>query len=251
MKATLLTFFCLLLMVLTEAQVLNIERERIRTDTTGWSGTGKASVNLISNTRKFLETGLNLHFQYKTERSLYLALSDYEVIKSEENDFSNKGMQHFRYNYKLGKIHTFEAFTQAQFNKVLNLNFRGLAGTGLRSKILGYDNFRLYTGLAYMFEYEESKINELKEYNNRFSSYLSLTFKISDNLTIINTTYYQPRIDYFKDYRLSNNLDVIFRISKRLSYVLKYEHITDNQPLPEMPRVTYNLKNTLLFDFGK
>lgn len=251
MKAILLTFSCLLLMVLTEAQVLNIERERIRTDTTGWSGTGKASVNLISNTRKFLETGLNLHFQYKTERSLYLALSDYEVIKSEENDFSNKGMQHFRYNYKLGKIHTFEAFTQAQFNKVLNLNFRGLAGAGLRSKILGYDNFRLYTGVAYMLEYEESKINKLKEYNNRLSSYLSLTFKINDHLTIINTTYYQPRIDFFADYRLSNNLDVIFRISKRLSYVLKLEHLTDNRPLPDMPGVTYNLKNTLLFDFGK
>ncbi|MBW6492218.1 MAG: DUF481 domain-containing protein [Lentimicrobium sp.] len=234
-----------------DAQVLNIERERIKTDTTGWSGTGKVSFNFISNTKKFTEAGLNFHVQYKTNRSLYLALSDYEIIRSDESDFSNKGIQHFRYNYKLTPILTLEAFTQAQFNKVLNLNFRGLAGAGIRTKLLGNENFRIYSGLAYMFEYEEPREIEPVEYNNRFSTYLSATLRFNDILSLVNTAYYQPRIDYFSDYRLSNNLDLIFRVSKRLSYVLKFEYIIDNRPLLSMPRDIYSLKNSLVIDFGK
>lgn len=241
----------LILPLFIDAQVLNIERERIKTDTTGWSGTGKLSLNLISNLEKFTEVGISAHVQYKTKRSLYLALSEYEIIKSQKDDFSNKGMQHFRYNYKLNRFLTLEAFTQAQFNKVLNLNFRGLAGTGLRAKVLGLDNFRIYSGLAYMFEYEEPKQDVKAEKNHRISSYVSITFKPGDNFTLVNTTYFQPRIDYFADHRLSNNLDIIFKISKQLSYALAFEHLTDNLPLPDVPRVTYSLKNKLIFDFGK
>ncbi|MDY0103146.1 MAG: DUF481 domain-containing protein [Lentimicrobium sp.] len=252
MKVRLLLLWLVFGMLFTaESQVLNIERERIVTDTTGWSGTGKFSFNLISNVQKFTELGLNLHVQYKTKRSLWLALSDYEVIKSSVSDFSNKGLQHFRYNYKLNNAFTAEAFSQVQFNKVLNLNFRGLAGAGLRIKILGKEQFRLYSGLAYMFEYEEPSKLDFVEYNHRISTYLSMTYRLNDNFTLINTSYYQPRIDYFTDFRFSDNLDIIFKITKRMSYVLSLEYIIDNKPLPGIPGDIYSLKNSLVFDFGK
>jgi len=234
-----------------DAQVLNIERERIKTDTVGWSGTGKLSLNLVSNTKQFTEAGFGLHVQYKTLRSLYLALSDYELIKSNEDDFSNKGMQHLRYNYKLTRSITLEAFAQAQFNKVLGLDFRGLAGTGPRVKIIGADRVRIYAATAYMYEYEEPAGNFETERNHRLSSYLSLTLRLNDNLTLINTSYYQPRIDDFRDYRLSHNLDLLFKISKNLSYSLALEHLTDNRPVTGMPRKVYSIKNRIVFDFGK
>ena len=249
------TFILLLLIfpVLTEAQVLNIERERIKTDTVGWSGTGKLSLNIVSNLERLTQVGLNLHVQYKTKQSLYLALSDYEVIKSEKSDFSNKGMQHLRYNYKLNKFLTLEGFTQAQFNKVLNLKFRGLAGAGTRFKILGRDNFRIYSGLAYMFEHEvpQSDAVSVAENNHRLSSYVSFTLKLNSNFSLINTSYFQPRIDYFTDYRIANNLNMVFKITRRLSYALMLEHLIDNRPLKSIPREIYSLRNTLILDFGK
>jgi len=232
------------------AQVLNIERERIKTDTTGWSGSANISLNLISNTSRFTEMGMDVHAQYKTSRSLYLALSDYEVIRSGSSDFSNKGMQHLRYNYKLNRIWTLEAFGQAQFNKVLNLNFRGLAGTGVRVKLAGEEKLRLYCGMAYMYEYEDP-LESPAENNHRLSNYLSVSFKPVKHFNVVNTTYYQPRIDLFADYRVSNNLDLIFNISSRLSYALALEFVLDNRPLPEMPREVYSLRNKLILDFGK
>lgn len=236
---------------IVQGQVLNIERERIVTDTTGWSGTGKVTLNLINNIQQFTEMGINAHVQYKTERSLWLALSDYEVIKSDESDFSNKGLQHFRYNYKINKLLTAEAFTQAQFNKVLNLNFRGLAGAGLRFKLLKMDNLRMYSGVAYMFEYEEPSHEYEIERNHRLSTYLSLSYRMNENFKLVNTVYYQPRFDYFADYRISNNLDIVLKITQRMSYVMSLEYILDNKPLPGIPRNIYSLKNSLVFDFGK
>ena len=236
---------------MVQAQVLNIERERIVTDTTGWSGTGKLTLNLISNIKQFTEMGVKAHVQYKTKRSLSLALSDYEVIKSDKDDFSNKGLQHFRYNYKINKLLTAEGFTQAQFNKVLNLNFRGLVGAGMRFSLLKLDHLRLYSGLAYMYEYEEPSKEYPIERNHRMSSYLSLTYRMNKNFKLVNTSYYQPRIDYFADYRLSNNLDILLKITQRLSYVMTLEYILDNKPLPGIPRNIYSLKNGLVFDFGK
>ena len=236
---------------LVQAQVLNIERERIVTDTTGWSGTGKLTLNLINNIKQFTEIGVKAHVQYKTDRSLWLALSDYEVIKSDESDFSNKGLQHFRYNYKINKLLTAEAFTQAQFNKVLNLNFRGLAGAGLRIKLLKKDHLRLYSGLAYMYEYEEPSQGYPIERNHRMSTYLSLTYRMNENFSVVNTAYYQPRIDYFADYWISNNLDLVLKITQRMSYVMSLEYVLDNKPLPGIPGNIYSLKNSLVFDFGK
>lgn len=233
------------------AQVLNIERERIKTDTVGWSGTGTVTFDLIKNTKQLTKAGLGLHVQYKTERSLYLALSDYELIKTGADDFSNKGMQHLRYNYKLTNFITLEAFTQAQFNKVLQIDFRGLAGAGPRFKLLGVNQFRIYAGTAYMFEYEKPSGGLDPEYNHRLSSYLSFTFRISDNLTVINTSYYQPRFELLSDYRLSHNLDLLFKISRNLSYSLALEHLTDSHPIEGIPKQVYSLKNKLVIDFGK
>lgn len=245
-------FMTLLMSVLSvDAQVLNIERERIKTDTIGWSGTGKLSLNLVSNTKKFTEAGLGLHVQYKTLRSLYLALSDYELIKSTEDDFSNKGMQHLRYNYRLNKTITLEAFAQAQFNKVLGLDFRGLVGTGPRFKIVGAEHIRIYAATAYMHEYEEPAGNLKTERNHRLSSYLSLTLRLNDNLALINTSYYQPRFGHFKDYRLSHNLDLLMKISNHISYSLALEHLTDSRPIPGIPGKVYSIKNRLVFDFGR
>ena len=238
------------------AQVLNIERERLKADDNKWIGSAKFSLNLTANTQKFTEFGLDLHLQYKDEKNLYLFLTDNELIKSQSDDFSNKGLVHFRYNRDLTKVIIFEAFTQAQYNKVLSLRFRGLAGVGPRFKILKKEKFRVYSGIAYMYEYEvpvpkEGIIMDTEEPGSyhRISSYVSMSVKLSDNFFISSTTYFQPRVDLISDYRLSLNIEAIFKISERLSFELSYQHTTDNMPLEGMPRRVYSIQNKLVLDF--
>ncbi|MDD2527471.1 MAG: DUF481 domain-containing protein [Lentimicrobiaceae bacterium] len=259
MKKTLFLYFLWIYLIPANAtaQVLNIERERLKTDTTGLAGSVKVNVNLIKNVEKLTEIGFFSHLQYKTPRSLYLLLLDYNLIKSVKDDFSNKGMSHLRFNYKLTPVVSLEIFTQAQFNKVLGINFRALAGAGPRFKVIGNDHFRLYSGLAWMIEHEEPVKIESDLYQmpvetvHRASSYLSFTINVTDNLLITNTTYYQPRPDKFNDYRISTDLAAIFKITEMMSFSFSYVYLYDKVPSVGVPDLVYTIKNSLIIDFGR
>ena len=191
----------LLFSALAQAQVLNIEQERLVTDTTGWAGTADLKFAYFKNKTEFWSAGADLHLQYKTKKSLYLWLTDYSLARSSGESFANSGVQHLRYNYKILDWFTAEAFTQAQFNEVLNVKFRWLLGGGPRFKIVKTKPFRLYGATLYMYEYEELADTSVIHRDHRLSSYLSMTLKIKDNLSLINTTYYQPKFADFSDFR--------------------------------------------------
>ena len=127
---TILTMLIIMAGFCASGQVLNIEQQRIVTDTTGWSGTAGFSSSLTKNSSTLLSVNMKDHVQYKTDSALYLMFLDYGLTKSKESDFDNAGTLHFRYNYKIKPFLTFEAFTQGQFNKLLNVRFRWLTGAG-------------------------------------------------------------------------------------------------------------------------
>jgi hypothetical protein len=235
--------------VIAFSQVLNIEEQRIKTDTTGWAGDAAASFQLMKSDDQFVDLGVQLHLQYKTKRSLYLMLSDYSFVKAGADEYANSGFEHFRYNYKITDWYTWEAFTQAQFNKVLSLKFRGLLGTGPRFKVVKTENFRLYAAWLYMYEYEELELNSEINRNHRISSYVSFSWKINDILSLVNTTYFQPLVNNFSDFRISAQTDLKFKIFKKLVYTLGYYHYYDTDPPADVVSTVYSMENKLTFEF--
>jgi hypothetical protein len=233
----------------TYSQVLNIEEERIKTDSTGWAGSADVSFKMMKSDEKLVDLEIKLHLQYKTQRSLYLFLTDYSHLNAGGDVYSESGYQHIRYNYKITDGYTWEAFTQAQFNEVLGLKFRGLLGTGPRFKVVKAKNFRLYAAWLYMFEYEELDSNSVINRDHRISSYISFSWKINDILSLANTTYFQPLINNFSDFRISSQTDLKFKISKKFAYTLGYNHYFDTDPPLGVVNTIYSLENKLSFAF--
>lgn len=233
----------------TTGQVLNIEDERIVTDTTGWAGSTKLSFDFSKNTVELLKGGINMHVQYKTDKSLYLLLGDYKLTKGTDTEYENAGIIHLRYNYKFLDWLTGEAFIQSQFNKMLKIDQRSLTGAGPRFRVIKTKPFRLYFASLYMYEYEELK--EFDKYNrdHRISSYMSFSLKLGETLMLTNTTYFQPKIIQFNDFRISSQLNLIFKISKFTSYMLSYHYYLDKYPTPTIPQETHSLTNSLIFNF--
>jgi hypothetical protein len=244
-------FFLLLLPVFANSQVLNIEDERIKTDTTGWSGNAFAAFNLMKSNQQFTDINGKIHVQYKTDRSLYLILSNLNLVKAGGTDFSNSGIQHLRYNYKLNDWLAAELFTQAQFNKIIGIKFRALAGAGPRFRVIKSESFRLYAAWLYMYEYEELDKEDIINRNHRISSYVSFTLKLNDRLKLINTSYFQPLINDFNDFKFSSETDFEIMISKKFSYALSYSYYYDAFPPLEVPQSVYALTNKISFRFGK
>jgi hypothetical protein len=231
------------------AQVINVEDERIITDTTGWAGTAKVSFDYAKSTKELWKTGSNLHLQYKTQKSLYLCLGEYRITKASGTDFENSGVFHLRYNYKFLDRITGELFTQIQFNKLLKVDQRWLTGAGPRFKMAGGEKFRLYTAALYMYEYEELK--EFQTYNrhHRISSYVSFSLKLNNQLRLTNTTYFQPRINEFADFRVSSHSSMMIKLSKHISYVVSYRYFYDKYPAPGIPNETHDFSNSLMLKF--
>lgn len=233
-----------------KAQVINIEDKRIRTDTTGWSGSGELAFYANRNNDLVLSLQTDLQLQYKTKKSLLLLLTDISTVQVNEIDrFVNSGFQHIRYNYKLRDRFVWEAFAQGQYNGPLDIDYRLLAGSGPRFKVFGTDTFRLYVAALYMYEIEANPGELNTENNHRMSSYISFTFTPNDNVSIVSTTYYQPNLADFKDTRISTTLDIKSYLTEKLYLKVNYNMLVDSRPVPGIVNTIFEFTGGVGLEF--
>lgn len=231
------------------SQVVNVESRRMRTDTTGWSGSAEGSFQFSKSVDEIYDLGALLHMQYKGKNDLWLFLNEARIIKGAGTQFINAGFAHIRYNRKVtAELLRWEVFTQYQYNKALEVGQRILAGTGPRFKIIESDIFRAYAASLYMFEYQESVDKTIIERNHRTSSYLSFTLEFK-RFELRNTTYFQPNMKELKDYRILSQSDLLIKLTDDLKFKTGFNYRFDSRPFPGVPEVTYYLSNGILFEF--
>jgi len=246
-----LFFFILFIGVInTNAQVLNIEHLRIANDTTGFAGSIGVNLQLIKNTRDIFIFGNTIYAQYRNQKHLLFLINNISYKKIDEDDIINKGTMHLRYNYKLNDIVSLEAFGQLQYNTISKIKSRQLIGGGTRFKLSEKEKYKFYLGTIFMHEYE--KIDENPYIYNtdyRFSGYISFRFFPTESFTLTSTTFYQPRLDRFNDYRIYNQNSLSLRIIKKLSLQLTYIISYDAFPAEGIPKTQYELFNGLVYTF--
>jgi hypothetical protein len=151
--------FLLLLIIssATFAQIVNIENRRIYEDTSGWSGALDAGFSVTQNSSDILYSGnLRPRVQYKTRKNHFLLISDLNYAGSNKTTYANSGMSHFRYARRINNsAWKWEAYTQIQYNQLLNQRVRYLIGTGPRWKFIDTNNIRFFAGTSTFWEYEE------------------------------------------------------------------------------------------------
>lgn len=233
-----------------DAQIVNIESQRYATDTTGWAGDYNLGFTFGKQKEKYFSFFNSAHVQYKSKRSLYLILGSLDILKKGNEKFVNAGFFHFRYNYKIKHWLRWEAFTQVQYNKLIGLRMRYLLGTGPRFKLVQIEKFKTYLGTLYMLEYEMNNDKSQKLLQGRFSAYLSFSIRPIKTIEFISTTYYQPRFDEIKDYRIATENAILFKFHRILSFGMNFKLNYDAAPPVGAPtKLTYQLDNKFKIDF--
>jgi hypothetical protein len=168
----------------------------------------------------------------KNLKNVFILLGGLETAKSNIKTMNNSKFIHFRYIRKFTNHFRWETFTQAQSNTVLLLNKRLVFGSGPRFKIINTPKFMLSIGTLYMFENEETLESPAHtHYNHRISSYLSFNFKSTNELYEFSSiTYYQPKIDYFNDFRFTNQTTLNIALTKLISLEIGFRYIYDAFP---------------------
>lgn len=250
MRRIFLTFSFFILYLGLKSQVLNIEDDRVRIDSTGWSGRAGLDFNYIKTSAEAINAAFDAKIQYKRKKTNYLALTKYSLSRSGNSEVANALTHHFRFNQKLNKWMTAEIYTQGQFNKVLMIQERYLLGVGPRFRIIRTDSFRLYTGYSLMFEYEKTNaISHSISQNLRISNYVSFTWQASKNFTLIHTSYFQPIANRMTDFRYFAQTDLLFAITQKLKFKSTYTYAYDSKPVPGVVKETHLFTNGISFSF--
>lgn len=232
------------------AQIVNIESQRIQSDTTGWLGNIGTSFLFEKNAVQVLNIGATAHVEYKSKKSLYLFLVNYNFLKGDGQTLNNSFFYHLRYNYKLNNWLRWEVFTQLQQNRINGIELRFLAGTGPRFKVAGNKKVSLYAATAAMYEYEkEQTVPVVYHRELRSSSYVSLTYDPVKNAEIIGTVFYQPLYSNFGDYRLLNEISIKLKFVKHLSFNASWYYLFDSKPAATIPKLNYSISNGITYDF--
>ena len=144
----------------------------------------------------------------------------------------------------------FEVFGQSQYDAISDIKFRGLLGIGPRFKLSKNDKFRYYLGTLFMFEHEEASDNTIDILRDfRASAYFSCSLYPLENISFVSTTYYQPLLKHFADFRISNESSLGIKVLKNLLFKTTFTYHFDVNPIVGIPKSQYELTNGIVYTF--
>ncbi len=242
-------FLSIFIRVNVSAQIVNIEDKRSAfADSIGWFETGNLSGQWKKNKSEIfsVKAGFQVEFQFK--KRILLSISKINFSRINKKNYINEGFQHLRYTKLLTKRIGYEAYGQAQYNEQLSLRLRLLFGTGLRYKICS-NKEKCNLGLSLMYEYDEESTEKITQRDFRISSYFSMAISFSDNIKLYSTSYYQPLINKFNDFRFSSQSKLVMAISKRLSATITFSILYDSRAPLDTPSLSEDMYGGLRYKF--
>jgi hypothetical protein len=232
------------------AQVLNVEQVRADSDTTGWVGELGFDFSLNKFNDRVLKTGGEANASYFSRLHQYIFLSQLDVVTVDGNALVSDGYAHLRATFLRANTLSPELFTQYQYNNNLDLQNRALAGAGVRYNFLERENLSGSFSTGMMIEYEEWSISDTETVDNTYlksTSNLVIRGQLNPQASLTLIGYYQARPDRFFEPRATSENRLNLRISERLSFRVAFTMTYDTDPVIDVPNLTYELKNGLVF----
>jgi len=252
------------------AQILNIERSRVERDTVNYL-TGKAGLNFSmfnrnagkNNPNNYLQLTFTGDLAYISAEHSYLLLNYYNYLlvnydsREQRNTVASTGYAHFRANLLRRRMLSYELFTQVQADKARGLEWRTLAGAGIRLALLRNKDLSLYLGTGLMHEHEEWEVpgqEERLQIANlpKSTNYISARAQFNQHVGADAIAYYQvgydSGIDKFRN-RISGDLSLNFKLNSRLSFRTNFNCTYEDEPIVPVTRFVYAVSNGLQLQF--
>lgn len=246
-----LFFFTLLFLTKIEAQVIDIEHLRLESDSVGFAGSIGLNFKLVKNTREIFALGSSGYIQYRQNEHLVFLINNIAYQKIDDQANINYGTLHLRYNYTWRPKIILEAFGQSQYNSIAKIDQRQLIGGGPRFVLKEEDRLKAFLGTIFMYEHEKVSDDNGPIYNDdyRFSFYFALRYLITENIALSTTTFYQPLIEQWSDFRIYSTNSVSIKIIEKLTFNVNYIYDYDANPAVGIPKTQYQLTNGINYTF--
>ena len=216
--------------------IVNIESLRAGAPPPGYSGAMNLSVNGQSGNTDKLGINAGARLQWHGGAVTDFAILRYSYGATDGVEDANNLFTHARHILQASDRTAYEEFIQAERNIFNRLSFRGLIGGGVRLKLAETPDIKsLHLGLGGFFSRETLEkraglTDSGSENMWRFNIYLNYVQRLNDSVRVLSTTYYQPAVDDFSDYRLSEEAALSVRMNDSLSLNVSLELSRDSKP---------------------
>ena len=233
------------------SQIVNIESLRATQDSNGFHGVENFNVDYVRNTKELLTLTNNLSLQYKRNKNVFMFLNTFDVSLANDEVLEQNGFFHLRYNYKVNDWLTYEALAQYQTNAPLRIKHRVLTGAGPRITLLKKDRNSIYVGALVLYEYDDEAENGIVHNNVRLSSYISYNLQLDKRVVWSTVGYYQPRLDYWNDFRASLQGRLAIKVFKNFAFNSIINLAYDAFPVVDesIPQLTMKWTNGVSYRF--
>jgi hypothetical protein len=93
-----------------------------------------------------------------------------------------------------------------------------------------------------MYEDEQTSADQIiNNQHHRLSAYLSGGINLNEHVGLNNTTYFQPRVDIWSDFRISTVTQFFARVSTQLSFNINFSLVYDSRPPETVPLRMFDL----------
>lgn len=261
---TQIILFIFIFNITSQAQILNIEKARMKSDSTKHFFANTAFTLTINNRTasenapvNFFSFNGHADLAYVTPQSSYLLINYISYLDINDNPFISTGYSHFRTTLLKDNKISPEVFAQGQYDIQRGLDFRFLSGAGLRLELVSNDKADVHIGLGGMYEHEEWQNlddENIKKTVDLFksSNYISLKLKLKSYLNFNIISYYQVGYDNninLMRHRINSDANLNFKLSDRLAFRVNFSMAYENEPILPITKFIYSLSNGIQLNF--
>lgn len=233
--------------------IVNLEELHLGKPKEGLSANTSLGISGAAGNSEYFDVEWTGRLQLAQQSYTRYALLQYAYGESFQRENQNSAFLHLRNIQHLTAARSWETFVQAEQDKFARLQFRGLLGGGMRWEFnVSEKADQIYFGTGGFYSYESiereaSASDSGEEQLFRGNFYLVYKRNISDNALIHSTTYYQPSLSEFSDYRLLEVAGLSVKINELLSLSLNIELTHDSAPPELVEKTDINYKSGLIY----
>jgi len=235
--------------------IVNVENMRVGPAQPGLSANIDLSISGKRGNTDKDEYGLGTRIQNNSEMVTNFIVASYDYGEASDITNTNKTFIHARHVKQFQPSRAWEAFAQAEENEFARLSFHGLLGAGLRFTLTETpEQLGLYLGAGAFWSRETlDRQTGLSDYGTesfgRANLYLVYKHRLNSQLSLVSTTYYQPRLSDSADFRALEQAGLAVKMTDNLNLKLSLDIAHDSRPPQSIDKTDSSYNTSLSYQF--
>ena len=249
---------CLLILLSlpqTGRAIISMEDLHLAKPADGFSGRAELSTSGSGGNSDRSDVSAGTRLQWQRGRDTDFLLLSYTYGQSRDVTNTNKSLAHLRHIHQRTDRFALEGFGQMERNEFARLSLRSLIGAGMRYRLTGLtEKSALIAGAGAFYEHEEisestASTDAGSDSTWRGNLYLVAKYQAAENIRMVSTAYYQPRLRTLNDYRLLLSASIQTDITNRLALMLNLDFARDSKPPQGVEKSDYSYRFGIGYQF--